>query len=89
VLQTGKRHVDISALDTVGNYAVKPVFSDGHESGLYSWDYLYWLGENRESLWADYLKRLDKAGASRDVSGIDGSASGSMTATEARRGGGS
>ena len=45
---------------------MKPVFSDGHDSGIYSWDYLYLLGENQEALWSDYLARLDAAGASRD-----------------------
>jgi DUF971 family protein len=66
-LQTGKRNVDITAVDPVGNYAIKPVFSDGHDSGIYSWDLLYSLGRNRDGLWADYLARLDAAGANRDV----------------------
>lgn len=66
VLQTGKRGVDIVALEPVGNYAVQPRFSDGHATGLYSWDYLYWLGANQETLWEDYLKRLEAAGASRE-----------------------
>ncbi|MFP5460339.1 MAG: gamma-butyrobetaine hydroxylase-like domain-containing protein [Gammaproteobacteria bacterium] len=66
VLQTGKRSVDIVALEPVGNYAVQPRFSDGHATGLYSWDYLYWLGANQETLWNDYLKRLEAAGASRE-----------------------
>jgi DUF971 family protein len=66
VLQTGKRDVDIVALEPVGNYAVQPRFSDGHATGLYSWDYLYWLGVNQETLWNDYLKRLEAAGASRE-----------------------
>lgn len=65
VLQTGKRDVTITALEQVGNYAVKPVFSDGHESGIYSWDYLYSLGEQHDALWQDYLLRLADAGASR------------------------
>jgi DUF971 family protein len=67
VLQTGKREVDITALEPVGNYALKLVFSDGHDSGLYSWDYLYLLGEQQEPLWAEYLRRLEAEGASRDV----------------------
>lgn len=50
-LQMGKRDVDIQQIEPVGAYAVKPVFSDGHDSGLYSWDYLYWLGANRDRLW--------------------------------------
>jgi len=66
-LQTGKRNVEITGLDAVGNYAVKPTFSDGHDSGIYSWDVLYHLGSNHDALWADYLGRLEKAGASRDI----------------------
>jgi DUF971 family protein len=66
-LQTGKRSVEITDLEGVGNYAVKPSFSDGHDTGIYSWDLLYDLGVNQEALWADYLGRLEKAGASRDI----------------------
>lgn len=66
-LQTGKRNVEIKGIEPVGNYAVQPLFSDGHDSGIYSWDLLYSLGQNREELWADYLRRLDLANASRDV----------------------
>jgi DUF971 family protein len=66
VLQTGKRTVGIVRLEPVGNYAVQPVFSDGHSTGMYSWDYLYELGENHDKLWAGYLARLEQAGASRD-----------------------
>jgi DUF971 family protein len=66
VLQTGKKDVDILALDPVGTYAVQPRFSDGHDTGIYSWQYLYELGESRDSLWRGYLKRLEGAGASRD-----------------------
>lgn len=66
-LQTGKRDVDIAALEPVGNYAVQPFFSDGHDSGIYSWDLLYSLGANHDQLWADYLARLEAAGANRDV----------------------
>jgi DUF971 family protein len=65
VLQTGKRDVEIRSLDPVGSYAVQPVFSDGHSTGIYSWEYLYELGENQERLWAEYLERLKQAGASR------------------------
>lgn len=65
-LQVGKRDIDITRVEQVGAYAVKPVFSDGHDSGIYSWDYLYLLGENQQTLWADYLSRLQAAGASRD-----------------------
>ncbi|UCE32014.1 MAG: DUF971 domain-containing protein [Burkholderiales bacterium] len=67
VLQTGKREVDIDSIEQVGNYAVQPRFSDGHDTGIFSWDYLYWLGENQQQLWQDYLRRLDEAGASRDA----------------------
>src|ERR1019366_5013256 len=66
VLQTGKRQVDIATLEPVGGYAVQPTFSDGHNTGIYSWDYLYWLGANRDALWEQYLERLSEAGASRD-----------------------
>lgn len=67
LLQTGKRDVSITAVEPVGNYAVKLVFSDGHDTGLYSWDYLYALGADHDRLWNDYLQRLEKAGASRDA----------------------
>ena len=66
VLQVGKRHVDLLELEPVGNDAVQPRFSDGHSSGLYSWDYLHWLGTNQTSLWETYLERLEAAGASRE-----------------------
>lgn len=66
-LQTGKRDVDITELMPVGNYAVQPTFSDGHHSGIYSWDLLYDLGIHQESYWQAYLTRLEAAGASRDV----------------------
>jgi len=65
VLQVGKGEVDISTLEPVGNYAVQPTFSDGHSTGIYSWDYLFWLGTNRDVLWRQYLERLKEAGASR------------------------
>ena len=57
-LQTGKRDIDMTALEPVGNYAVQPHFSDAHDSGIYSWDYLYWLGANQAALWSYYLQRL-------------------------------
>ena len=66
VLQTGKRDIEIRSLEAVGSYAVQPVFSDGHSTGIYSWDYLYELGENQARFWAEYLQRLQDAGASRD-----------------------
>jgi DUF971 family protein len=65
-LQVGKRDVEIVALEPVGNYAVQPTFSDGHATGIYSWDYLYELGQQREALWQRYLAALVAAGASRD-----------------------
>lgn len=67
VLQTGKREVDVVALEPIGNYAVKPVFSDGHDSGLFTWDYLYQLGAGQDRLWADYERRLQAAGVTRDT----------------------
>jgi DUF971 family protein len=66
VLQVGKREVDILSLEPVGSYAVQPQFSDGHHTGIYSWDYLYELGENQSSLWEKYLQKLAAAGASRE-----------------------
>lgn len=66
VLQTGKREVRIVSLAPIGNYAVQPTFDDGHESGIFSWDYLYFLGSQQGQLWADYEARLQAAGASRD-----------------------
>ena len=65
-LQVGKRDVTIASLEPVGHYAVRPTFSDGHESGIYSWDYLYDLGERHDELWRRYLERLAAAGGSRD-----------------------
>ena len=67
VLQTGKREVAIVNLEPVGHYALKPTFSDGHDSGLYSWEYLRDLCEHQDELWNDYLQRLESAGANRDV----------------------
>ncbi|MEW5942711.1 MAG: DUF971 domain-containing protein [Pseudomonadota bacterium] len=65
-LQVGKRNVEITEIEPVGNYAVQLTFSDGHRTGIYSWDYLYDLGVRQEALWARYLERLEQAGASRD-----------------------
>jgi DUF971 family protein len=67
VLQTGKREVEIRNLEPVGSYAVQPAFSDGHSTGIYSWDYLYELGEKQDKMWREYLARLEAAGASRDA----------------------
>src|ERR687896_1850263 len=66
VLQVGKRDVDISSLEPSGSYAVQPVFSDGHSTGIYSWEYLYELGDNQDELWSKYVAQLAAAGASRD-----------------------
>ena len=67
VLQTGKRQVDLVGLEPIGNYAVQPSFSDGHDTGLFSWDYLYFLGSEQDKLWADYEQRLKQAGVERDA----------------------
>lgn len=67
VLQTGKRDVLVTAVEPVGHYAVQLHFSDGHNTGIYTWDYLYWLGANRAPLWEDYLKRLEAAGFTRET----------------------
>ena len=66
-LQTGKRDVAVIALDPVGNYAVKPTFSDGHDTGLFTWDYLYELGSTQDAHWARYEQRLAEAGVDRDA----------------------
>lgn len=65
-LQTGKRLVVITAIEPVGHYAIRPVFSDGHDSGIYSWDLLHSFCLNREALWQDYLRRLEAAGHDRE-----------------------
>jgi DUF971 family protein len=67
VLQTGKREVEIAALEPVGNYAVLPRFSDGHETGIFTWEYLYFLGSQQDMLWQQYEERLMKAGVARDA----------------------
>ncbi len=69
VLQVGKQAVGIIALDPVGQYALKITFDDGHDSGLYTWDYLYGLGRDEEILWQNYLSRIEQAGASRQAKG--------------------
>ena len=71
VLQAGKKDVGLQNIEPVGRYAVKLHFDDGHDSGLYSWDYLHDLIEHREAYWADYLRRLEEAGASREPLGIE------------------
>lgn len=66
VLQTGKRDIGLIGLEPVGNYAVQPSFSDGHDTGLFTWDYLYFLGSQQDKLWQDYEARLAAAGMQRD-----------------------
>jgi len=66
VLQTGKKNVEITRVEPVGHYAVQLTFSDGHDTGIYSWDLLYDYGVRQEEMWRHYLKRMEEAGASRD-----------------------
>lgn len=66
VLQSGKRHVLMTDIEAIGNYAIRLTFDDGHDSGIYSWDYLYELCTRQEVLWQSYLDRLQDAGASRN-----------------------
>lgn len=65
VLQLGKEQVNITAIEPIGNYAIKLVFDDGHDTGIYSWETLYEMGESQEALWQDYLQRLQQAGHKR------------------------
>jgi DUF971 family protein len=67
VLQVGKREVGISGVEPVGNYGIKPLFTDGHATGIYTWDYLYKLGSEQQALWQDYLQRLNAAGFAGDA----------------------
>jgi DUF971 family protein len=67
VLQTGKREIGIDAIEPVGHYAVQPRFSDGHDSGIFTWDYLYRLGAEQDALWRRYEDRLAEAGLDRDA----------------------
>ncbi|MBY0469473.1 MAG: DUF971 domain-containing protein [Burkholderiaceae bacterium] len=67
VLQTGKREVTVVTLEPVGNYAVQPTFSDGHNTGIYSWDYLHFLGSQQPQLWKQYEERLAAASRDRDA----------------------
>ncbi len=66
VLQVGKKNVGIKEIEPVGMYAVKPHFDDGHDTGIFSWDYLYKIGEHHDAMWEEYLARMEKAGASRE-----------------------
>jgi len=65
-LQVGKREVAITGIEAVGHYAIRPTFSDGHDTGIFSWDLLYEMGRHEDDLWTTYLERLNAAGASRD-----------------------
>jgi DUF971 family protein len=76
VLQTGKRDVGLIGLEPVGNYAVQPSFTDGHDTGLFTWDYLYFLGAQQAKLWQEYEARLATAGMQRDAAMIEKSAHG-------------
>ena len=67
VLQLGKEQVNITAIEPVGNYAVKLVFDDGHDSGLYSWEYLHKIGANQQQMWQQYLDKLEQAGHTRQT----------------------
>jgi len=67
ILQTGKRDVEVTALEPIGNYAVLPRFSDGHDTGIFSWDYLYFLGSQQADLWRKYEERLASEGVDRDA----------------------
>lgn len=79
VLQTGKREVGIVDLVTVGHYAVQPVFSDGHETGIFSWDLLYKLGATQADLWQRYEARLQAAGADRNTPMVKAAAGGACS----------
>jgi DUF971 family protein len=67
VLQTGKREVGVDSIEPVGHYGIKPTFSDGHDSGIFSWTYLYHLASQQDRLWAEYLRRLNESGLDRDA----------------------
>ncbi|CAN5287989.1 DUF971 domain-containing protein [soil metagenome] len=90
ILQAGKRGVGITDIEPIGHYALKPHFDDGHESGLYTWDYLYWLGEHHAVIWPAYLARLEAAGKHREgpvanVVAMASTAPAAFTPTELRR----
>lgn len=67
VLQVGKRNVNVNGIEPVGSYAIKIEFDDGHDSGLYTWEYLRNLGEHQDEMWQEYLQRMKEAGASREA----------------------
>jgi DUF971 family protein len=76
ILQTGKRDVGLLGLEPIGNYAIQPSFTDGHDTGLFTWDYLYFLGSKQAEIWQDYEARLKAAGISRDAPMIEKSGGG-------------
>ena len=76
ILQVGKREVTLTALEPIGHYAVQPSFSDGHDTGIFAWDYLYFLGSKQDDLWRRYEERLAAAGESRDAAGPSAAAAG-------------
>jgi len=88
VLQVGKRDVGIADVEQVGNYAIKPVFSDGHDTGIFSWDYLYELGRSQDSLWQQYLARLQAAGFDEASGRAPGTLLPGMAPVAAKSGGG-
>jgi DUF971 family protein len=81
VLQTGKRDVGIEDIQSVGHYAVQPRFSDGHDTGIFSWDYLYHLGASQAELWQRYEQRLQEAGMDRDAPMVKAAAAGGACAS--------
>ena len=70
VLQVGKADVNIEKIEPIGTYAIRLHFDDGHDTGIYSWDWLYYLGKNQEQLWQEYLERLEKAGQKRTPTNV-------------------
>lgn len=88
ILQVGKREVGIADVEQVGNYAIKPVFTDGHDTGIFSWDYLYELGRSQQSLWQQYVGRLQAAGFDEASGRAPGTVLPGMAAAPAKSGGG-
>ena len=74
VLQTGKQDVNVLGVEPVGSYAMKIVFDDGHDTGLYTWEFIRHLGDHQDALWQEYLQRIEASGASRQSSGTEKSA---------------
>jgi len=88
VLQVGKREVGIADVEQIGNYAIKPVFSDGHDTGIFSWDYLYELGRSQSTLWPQYLDRLRAAGFDEEAGRAPGTLLPGAAPAAAKSGGG-